>query len=225
MISWRCNEEPKWQVRPVLFTMIQSEHVITWWRQGRKHFIRYTLLQNIRPRRSRLFENSWSNLRKTMQRWRGNLSEVKILFQYLKNISLSRFHEQFLGNGWKFGYLWLSEKISNSYNVDVLYIIINYLIWRFAIYHLFGEIFGWNYTIYSNAGNVGNFWRKIYSLTIEYAMKNSPKQIHLNEKGNLGGPFNFVCTGVCGRIIGKLTHPQAKAGLSINKNRFPDYVQ
>ena len=159
MISWRCNEEGKWQVRPVLFTMIQSEHVITWWRQGRKPFIHYTLLQNIRQRRSRFFENSWSNLRKIRQCWRGNLSEVNILFQYLKNISISRFHEQFLRNGWKFGYLWLSEKISNSYNVDVLYIIFNYLIWRFAIYHLFGEILRGT-TIYSNAGNFRNFWRK-----------------------------------------------------------------
>ena len=40
-----------------------------------------------------------------------------------------------------------------------------------------------------------------------------------NEKGNPGGHFSFVCTGVCCRIIGKLTHPQTKAGLSINKNR------
>ena len=23
-----------------------------------------------------------------------------------------------------------------------------------------------------------------------------------------GGQFNFVCTGVCGHTIGKLTHPQ-----------------
>ena len=38
-------------------------------------------------------------------------------------------------------------------------------------------------TIYSNAGIFGNFLRKIYTLTIEYAIKNSPKQIHLNEKG------------------------------------------
>ena len=28
---------------------------------------------------SRSFENSWSNLRKIMQRWRRNLSEIKIL--------------------------------------------------------------------------------------------------------------------------------------------------
>ena len=32
------------------------------------------------------------------------------------------------------------------------------------------------------------------------------------------GHFNFVCTGVCGHRIGKLTHPQTKAGPSINKN-------
>ena len=34
-----------------------------------------------------------------------------------------------------------------------------------------------------------------------------------------GGHFNFICTRVCGRKIGKLTHPQTKAGPSINKNR------
>ena len=33
-----------------------------------------------------------------------------------------------------------------------------------------------------------------------------------------GGHFNFVCTGVCGHRIGKLTHPQTEAGPSINKN-------
>ena len=33
-----------------------------------------------------------------------------------------------------------------------------------------------------------------------------------------GGNFNFFCTGVCGHKIGKLTHPQTKAGPSINKN-------
>ena len=34
-----------------------------------------------------------------------------------------------------------------------------------------------------------------------------------------GEHFNFICTGVCGHSIGKLTHPQTKAGPSINKNR------
>ena len=34
-----------------------------------------------------------------------------------------------------------------------------------------------------------------------------------------GGDFNFLCTGVWGHTIGKLTHPQTKAGPKINKNR------
>ena len=33
------------------------------------------------------------------------------------------------------------------------------------------------------------------------------------------GSLNFVCTGVCGYITGKLTDSQTKAGASINKNR------
>ena len=44
----------------------------------------------------------------------------------------------------------------------------------------------------------------------------------IHQQGSLqtpgGGHFNFVCTGVCGHRIGKLTHPQIKAGPSINKN-------
>ena len=34
-----------------------------------------------------------------------------------------------------------------------------------------------------------------------------------------GGHFNLIYIGVCGHRIGKLTHPQTKAGPSINKNR------
>ena len=33
------------------------------------------------------------------------------------------------------------------------------------------------------------------------------------------GHFNFICTGVYGHRIRKLTHPQTKAGPSINKSR------
>ena len=41
-----------------------------------------------------------------------------------------------------------------------------------------------------------------------------------------GGRFNFVCTGLCRHTVGKLTHPQTTAGLSINKtDPFPDCVQ
>ena len=34
-----------------------------------------------------------------------------------------------------------------------------------------------------------------------------------------GGHFIFICMGECGHRIGKLTHPQTKAGPSINKKR------
>ena len=38
-----------------------------------------------------------------------------------------------------------------------------------------------------------------------------------------GGHFNFICTGVCGYRIGKLTHPQTKAGPKTDP--FSDYLQ
>ena len=38
-----------------------------------------------------------------------------------------------------------------------------------------------------------------------------------------GGHFNFICTGVCGHRIGKLTHPQTKAGPKADP--FSDYLQ
>ena len=44
----------------------------------------------------------------------------------------------------------------------------------------------------------------------------NPNQAGLFPGG--GGHFNFVCTGVCGHRIEKLTHPQTKVGLSVNQN-------
>ena len=52
-----------------------------------------------------------------------------------------------------------SEKVSNSYNVDVLRIIFNHLTQRFATYHLFGEILGENYNI-QQCKNLPNFLKK-----------------------------------------------------------------
>ena len=37
-----------------------------------------------------------------------------------------------------------------------------------------------------------------------------------------GGHFNFICTGVCGHRIGKLTHPQTKPGQKTYP--FSDYL-
>ena len=67
-----------------------------------------------------------------------------------------------------------------SYNVDVLYIILNHLTLRFAIYHLFGEMLEGNYYV-QQCRNLPKFWGK-KALTNEYAIKNLPKQIHLNER-------------------------------------------
>ena len=38
-----------------------------------------------------------------------------------------------------------------------------------------------------------------------------------------GGGNNFICTGVCGHRIGKLTHPQTKSGQKTDP--FSDYLQ
>ena len=38
-----------------------------------------------------------------------------------------------------------------------------------------------------------------------------------------GGHFNFICTGMCGHRIGRLTHPQTKAGTKTDP--FSDYLQ
>ena len=43
------------------------------------------------------------------------------------------------------------------------------------------------------------------------------------EEAAAGGDFSFICTGVCGHRIGKLTHPQTKAGPKTDP--FLDYLQ
>ena len=48
---------------------------------------------------------------------------------------------------------------------------------------------------------------------------NSDMNRSLAGGGGGEGAFHFVCTGVCDHTIEKLTHPQTKAGPSINKNR------
>ena len=50
------------------------------------------------------------------------------MFKYLKNISILSLYA---GNLYHF---WLSEKMSNSYNVNKLFIILKHVIWEFRIY-------------------------------------------------------------------------------------------
>ena len=65
---------------------------------------------------------------------------------------------------------------------------------------------------------------KIYS---ESEVPERPKSEKRGKEGTcepgVGEHFNFICTGVCGHRIGKLTHPQTKAGTKTDP--FSDYLQ
>ena len=69
------------------------------------------------------------------------LSESPNRQKYWENILVSRFYEQFSRNRRNLGHFRKFEKISNSYNMNILYIILKHVIWRFQIYNLFREIF------------------------------------------------------------------------------------
>ena len=66
----------------------------------------------------------------------GNLSESPNHFKYQENILISRFYEQFSRSSRILGHFWKFEKISNSWNTNI-----SYIIWRFQIYNLFREKF------------------------------------------------------------------------------------
>ena len=74
-------------------------------------------------------------------RRKENLSESPNHQKYWKNILVSRFYEQFSRNRRNLGHFQKFEKISNSQNMNILYIILKHVIWRFQIYNLFREIF------------------------------------------------------------------------------------
>ena len=74
-------------------------------------------------------------------RRKENLSESLNHQKYWENILVSRFYEQFSRNRRNLGHFRKFEKISNSQNMNILYIILKHVIWRFQIYNLFREIF------------------------------------------------------------------------------------
>ena len=74
-------------------------------------------------------------------RRKENLSESPNHQKYWENILVSRFYEQFSQNRRNLGYFRKFEKISNSQNMNILYIILKHVIWRLQIYNLFCEIF------------------------------------------------------------------------------------
>ena len=73
-------------------------------------------------------------------RRKENLSESLNHQKYWENILVSRFYEQFSRNRRNLGHFRKFEKISNSQNMNILYIILKHVIWRFQIYNLFREI-------------------------------------------------------------------------------------
>ena len=74
-------------------------------------------------------------------RRKENLSESPNHQKYWENIFVSRFYKQFSRNRRNLGHFRKFEKISNSKNMNILYIILKHVIWRFQIYNLFREIF------------------------------------------------------------------------------------
>ena len=74
-------------------------------------------------------------------RRKENLSESPNHQKYWENILVSRFYEQFSRNRQNLDHFRKFEKISDSQNMNILYIILKHVIWRFQIYNLFREIF------------------------------------------------------------------------------------
>ena len=74
-------------------------------------------------------------------RRKENLSESPNHQKCWENILVSRFYEQFSRNRRNLGHFRKFEKISNSQNMNILYIILKHVIWRFQIYNLFREMF------------------------------------------------------------------------------------
>ena len=106
----------------------------------------YTYLQNKRMRRCGVAPPPiiFERLKLPQQiicRRKENLSESPNHQKYWENILVSRFYEQFSRNKRNLGHFRKFEKISNSQNMNILYIFLKHVIWRFQIYNLFCEIF------------------------------------------------------------------------------------
>ena len=98
-------------------------------------------------------------------RRKENLSESPNHQKYWENILLSRFYEQFSRNRRNLGHFRKFEKISNSQNMNILYIILKHVIWRFQIYNLFREIFNFRK---DKSNNVFREIRKCFRKTAKF---------------------------------------------------------
>ena len=79
--------------------------------------------------------------KQTIYRWKVNSTANRIHFKYLKNILISRFCEQFSRNASAMAPERMFEKNSDFEIMNILYIILKHVVWRFRIYHYFREIF------------------------------------------------------------------------------------
>ena len=77
----------------------------------------------------------------TIYRWKGNLTASRIHFRYWKNILISRLYEQFWRNDSVMAPKWLSEKLPNFSIINMSYMALKHVIWRFQICNYFREIF------------------------------------------------------------------------------------
>ena len=77
-----------------------------------------------------IFEGQ-SLLHQTIHLWKGNLSKSPIHFRYRQNILIWRTYEQFSRNDSAKARQWLQKKISNFKNMNILYIILKHVTWRF----------------------------------------------------------------------------------------------
>ena len=90
------------------------------------------------------FENSWSNM---TYHWEVNLLKIKILFSYLENILISRLYEQFSRKWSNLSQFLKFEKFQTQKNMNISYIILKHMIWRFRICGYFREIFKFRHSM------------------------------------------------------------------------------
>ena len=139
----------------------------------RKASVVYTYLQNKRMRRCGVPPHppptiNFERLKLHQQiiyRRKENLSESPNHQKYWENILVSRFYEQFSRNRRNLGHFRKFEKISNSQNMNILYIILKHVIWRFQIYNLFREIFKFHE---DKSNNVFREIRKCFRKTAKF---------------------------------------------------------
>ena len=89
-------------------------------------------------------------------RRKENLSESPNHQKFWENILVSRFYEQFSRNRRNLGHFRKFEKISNSQNMNILYIILKHVIWRFQ------------YIIKDKSNNVFREIRKCFHKTAKF---------------------------------------------------------